>query len=203
MWTLMKKISLISLMGLVLLSACTTKAPEPVDPPEPEPFVMSFTIGKNEDKYTLPVPFKDFKSNGWELEGDEDYVIPANTVLKNMGVRQKTYYAIVTFFNDTGQDIALKDALVSEFKVEHRKVKGHYKTDEITNIKVNGLLDWETSEAELMNLFDVKPVEDVNNLHRIYTYEFDTGASLVVEVRKNEATIKYITLTNLGKGPLN
>lgn len=190
----MKKIS-IAVLALLLLVGCSSK-PEPE--PEPEPYVLKFTMGKGDVEYKLPVPYKTFKENGWILEGDESFEIPANSILETQGVRQDGYYMIATFYNDADSPQPLLNTQIVEIKVEDRTMFGHYKDDVAPNINVTPGIQWGFEEKDIATAFDVTPTVEENRVYKTYKFDFGDGSELFLQYIIEDNTLQYITVKDYG-----
>lgn len=194
----MKTISTVLVLLLVLVG-CGKQPVEPKPDPTPQRSTLVFTVGGHE--YTMPVPFSEFKANGWELEDDESFMIPAQSFLENLGIRKDKFYLVTTFYNNSDISIPLKDALVVNIQAENRYVNGHYKDDLPPDIVLQEVIKWNLEEADAKAFYNMEPRYEENRAYRSYIYEFEDGQVLTLQYHIEENRLKYIRLLDFGKGP--
>lgn len=196
MLTRMKKCSFLFVALMLLVGCSTPKEPEVIEPVRQE---LSFSVGGNE--YTLPTLFTQFNENGWELEQEGDFEIPANSYLENVGIRQDKYYLLTTFYNDTDEAIPLSKAKIVHVQAQNRKINTHYKEDIPPNFVFKEVVHWDLPEDEAGTLFDQTAAFEENRVYRIYTYTFEDHQTLKLSYHIKEGVLKYIDLQDFNKGP--
>lgn len=196
----MKKISLL-FIGLLVLVGCGSQPVEPPAPVEPEKPVrtqINFTVGGG--SYTLPVKYDAFKEQGWVLEEDPEYIIPANSYLEDVGIRQNLFYMRATFLNTSSEPITLKEGTIVQVMAEDRYVTQHYKDDYPPDIVVDGKIKWRMTLEDMLGAFEETPVVDENRVYRNYTYEYEDGQQIILQYHMEDEQLKYIILKDFGEG---
>lgn len=194
MLTPMKKISF-SILILFLLVACSK---EVIPDPTPQRTEISFSVGGH--SYVLPVPYSTFKEQGWLLEDDESFVIPANSYLEGQGIRKDKYYLLTTFYNNSDEAKPLKDAIITTVQAENRYVEMHYKDDVPPNIIVKDIIDWSLPESEANSLFGMSAKLEENRVYRSYIYEFEDNQVVTLQYLIDSGQFQYLHLKDYGKG---
>lgn len=196
----MKRISLLLLLALVLVGCSSKPVVEPPKPVKPEPkrTEISFTVGGG--SYTLPVAYEAFKEQGWELEEDPEYQIPANSYLEDVGIRQDKFYMRATFLNTGSEAISLKEGTIVQVMAEDRYVTQHYKDDFPPDILVEGKIKWRMTLDDMLAAFEEKPTIDENRVYRNYTYTYEDGQKIILQYHMEDDQLKYIILKDFGEG---
>ncbi len=194
----MKKISLI-LLSLLILVGCSS-TPDPSEDPIEEPVArknIEFKVG--EEDFTLPTTFQLMKDRGWWLELSDEYKIPPNSYLPQQGIRNEMYYLLVTFYNDTDEEIALKDSKIVEVWAEQRTVFNHYRFDVPPDLTLEPNINWDLTQEQAATLFDVEPKIEENNVFISYVYELETNQRIGIRYRKGEDSPTFIELKDYGE----
>ena len=199
-WTLMKMLNRVLLLGLVLvvLGGCSVK--QPIEPPvDTQPPVevpnkdLSFSL--DGFSYTFPLKVEAFMNDGWEPTvalGDE--IIEANAYIDNHFFRRGTSIVRTALYNPSDLTILKTKSNVSHIAFENRT----FKTDVAPNILINDFLNFETTIDQIEEIFG-KPTMTEDAVFEHYTFEIDNRNSLRVDFykdRRDGNVSRWIILTS-------
>lgn len=195
----MRKISLL-LITLILLVGCSSQAPEVTpEPPQKERHQIKFTISEKE--YTLPTPFQEFADSDWIIDLDPEFILKAGTYIENQAIRKDKYYLLLTFYNDSDTDKAIKDTMVVSVQAEDRYVIWHYHDEVPSDIVLEPNIKWGFEETLAGNLYDTTAKIEQNNVYKTYVYELEKNQRIGLRYSLDDMELQFIELKDFGPDP--
>lgn len=196
MLTLMRKTS-VFILALLILVGCSAPVEEvPTEPEVPKRHEIRFTVA--EASYTLPTPFSNFSDNGWIIDLDENFIVPAQSYIEQQAIRRDKFYMRLTFYNNTDEDLAIKDTIVVSVQAEDRYVKDHYIDEMPSDIVLDPNIAWGLTQEEAASQYGTTATIEEDKVYISYVYELETNQRIGLRYRKDDGELQFIEMKDFG-----